>query len=528
MPTSTEQTPEAVDGRSVSFYPNCDVSVWLRSCENEVPEPIEGILTGNLPVWLRGCLLRNGPGSFKAGGDERFKHLFDSSALIHRFCIDSGRVTYQRRLLRTKAFQRNHAAQRIVVTEFGTKAAPDPCQSIFQTVAAIFQPGESLSDNAMISIYPFGDEYYAFTESPIVHRINPCTLETKERINVSDFVSIVNHTSHPLVMQDQTVYNIGLRVTASGPRYQVVQFNPTDKKGVGKMFEEASYVGSVAARWGLNPSYMHTFGITENYFVIIEQPLTISVPAMIKNTILGEPMMANMRWYPNEQTFFYLVSRRTGQLKHTFASKAFFYLHTINTFEENGTCVVDICCYQDPAMIDCMYVDSMMGAQTNPDYAALFRGKPMRFKLPLDSVNKSERMNINPELLSNFGCETPRVHLERYLGKSYRYFYAISADVDLDNPGTIIKVDIESRESKTWCEDLVYPSEPIFVPAPDPQSEDDGVIVSAIVWGGQGRENQAALLVLDAKTMKEVARCTFQTEGPVPKCLHGWFAKDVV
>ncbi|XP_059486295.1 carotenoid isomerooxygenase [Neocloeon triangulifer] len=526
MPASVEK--KTVDGESVSFYPNCDVNVWLRSCENEEPLPVEGTLSGELPVWLKGCLLRNGPGCFNAGGNEKFKHLFDSSALMHRFCISNGNVTYQRRLLQTKAFKRNHAAQRIVVTEFGTKAVPDPCQSIFQTVAAIFVPGESLSDNAMISIYPFGDEYYAFTESPIVHRIDPRTLETKDRINLSDFVSIVNHTSHPLVMQDQTVYNIGLRVTATGPRYQIVEFPPSDSKGVGKMFEAARHVGSVSARWGFNPSYMHTFGITDNYFVIIEQPLTVSVPALVKNAILGEPMMANMRWYPNEQTYFYLVSRETGQLKHTFATKAFFYLHTINTFELRDTCIVDICAYQDPAMIDCMYVDSMQGAQTNPDYAALFRGKPMRFSLPLDSLNKSERMNIEPEILSNFGCETPRVHMERYLGKPYRYFYAISSDVDMDNPGTIIKVDIQTKSALTWCENLVYPSEPIFVPAPDPQSEDDGVILSALVWGGEGRECQVALLVLDAKNMTELARCTFETGGPVPKCLHGWFANDVV
>lgn len=61
------------------------------------------------------------------------------------------------------------AANRIVATEFGTTAVPDPCHTIFQRIAAMFQPGE-WSDNAMISIYPFGDEYFAFTEYPIIHR----------------------------------------------------------------------------------------------------------------------------------------------------------------------------------------------------------------------------------------------------------------------------------------------------------------------------------------------------------------------
>jgi carotenoid isomerooxygenase len=95
----------------------------------------------------------------------------------------------------------------------------------------MFTPGESLSDNAMISVYPFGDEYYAFTESPIVHRLDPLTLETLDRVNLSQHVGIVNHTSHPHVMGDDSVYNIGLSLTATGPRYTVLHFPPPAAPG---------------------------------------------------------------------------------------------------------------------------------------------------------------------------------------------------------------------------------------------------------------------------------------------------------
>lgn len=50
-------------------------------------------------------------------------------------------------------------------------------------VSALFDPGEGLSDNGMISVYPFGDEFYCFTESPTIHRIDPTTLDTLERVN---------------------------------------------------------------------------------------------------------------------------------------------------------------------------------------------------------------------------------------------------------------------------------------------------------------------------------------------------------
>lgn len=33
---------------NVNLYPNCDSEVWLRSCEQEILEPLEGIISGTL------------------------------------------------------------------------------------------------------------------------------------------------------------------------------------------------------------------------------------------------------------------------------------------------------------------------------------------------------------------------------------------------------------------------------------------------------------------------------------------------
>ncbi|KXJ70865.1 hypothetical protein RP20_CCG022271 [Aedes albopictus] len=565
--TPSEKTP-------ADCYPNCDVNVWLRSCEQEIVEPIEGAVTGVIPEWLTGSLLRNGPGSLKVG-EMTFNHLFDSSALLHRFNIEDGKVTYQCRFLKSDAYKKNRAAQRIVVTEFGTSAVPDPCHTIFHKIAAIFRkPGENNSDNAMISIYPFGDEYFAFTESPIIHKIDPRTLDTSTKLNVSDYVGIVNHTSHPHVMSDGTVYNLGCSVTKTGPTYTIICFPHGEN-----MFENARIVASVPARWKFHPGYMHTFGITENYFVVVEQPLSVSVPSMLVSQIRNEPMASSLKWFENQQTFIYLLDRDSGELKHTYHAESFFYLHIINQYEKDDHVVLDICCYKDPAMLNCMYVDTMKNMQQNPDYAKMFRGRPLRFVLPLnykETVKSSsasifsvgrpwnclirklndgekkidsdkdrgeltlknlvtlqntkatayvmpdETVFCKPELLCDLGCETPRIHYEENLGRDYRYFYAISSDVDANNPGTLIKVDVVDKTKLTWCEDNVYPSEPIFVPSPDPQSEDDGVVLAAMVWGLE-EENRVGLLILDAKTFTEVARSEFTTPGPVPKCLHGWF-----
>ncbi|XP_077286396.1 neither inactivation nor afterpotential B [Arctopsyche grandis] len=514
------------------LYPNCDSSVWLRSCEEEIIQPMQGVQKGEIPPWLNGTLLRNGPGSLKVG-DMEFKHLFDSSALLHRFEIANGFATYQCRFLQSKSYKKNHAAQRIVVTEFGTESVPDPCHSIFDRFSAIFKPGEGYSDNAMISVYPFGDEIYTFTESPIIHKIDPITLETQKRLNVSEHVSIVNHTSHPHVMKNGDVYNLGLAITKKGPMYNIIRFPRNENNG--NMFESAHRVASVPVRWPLHPGYMHTFGITENYYIVVEQPLSVSVYKLLKTQLSNKPMMGCFKWYKNQDTIFHIVKRSNGKVLQTFHSEAFFYLHIINQYEKDKHIVVDICCYKDPAMLECMYVDSMKTMQNNPEYASMFRGRPMRFVLPLQgekvTLEASEakaytlpggKIMVTPELLATIGCETPRINYDKYLGRPYQYFYAISSDVDAENPGTLIKVDAVNKNKMTWSEKNCYPSEPIFIPRPNAVDEDDGVVVAALVWG-QNRSHEVGLLVLDAKSLKEVARTTFVTPSPVPKCLHGWF-----
>lgn len=151
------------------------------------------------------------------------------------------------------------------------------------------------------------------------------------------------------------------------------------------MFDQATIIASVPSRWLLNPSYMHTFGITENYFIIVEQPLSVSLITVISCKMKRQPMCAALKWYENEnvslmrifllffisnkcvnifllsQTLIHLISRETGLLERTFISEAFFYLHIINQFEtrDRDYVVLDICCYRDAKMLDCLFVDAM-------------------------------------------------------------------------------------------------------------------------------------------------------------------------
>ena len=80
------------------------------------------------------------------------------------------------------------------------------------------------------------------------------------------------------------------------------------------------------------------------------------------------------------------------------------------------------------------------------------------------------------------------------------------------------QVNVATKEVKSWQAENCYPSEPVFIPNPNAQDEDDGVVLSAVI-GIKGQ--RSFLLVLDAKDMKEIAR------GYVPvqlkPMIHGEF-----
>lgn len=69
----------------------------------------------------------------------RYTHWFDGMAMMHRFHIRDGDVTYSSRFLRSDSYVHNSEKNRIVVSEFGTVAMPDPCKNIFARFFSRFQ-----------------------------------------------------------------------------------------------------------------------------------------------------------------------------------------------------------------------------------------------------------------------------------------------------------------------------------------------------------------------------------------------------
>jgi carotenoid cleavage dioxygenase-like enzyme len=128
------------------------------------------------------------------------------------------------------------------------------------------------------------------------------------------------------------------------------------------------------------------------------------------------------------------------------------------------------------------------------------------------------------DVLSDEPLELPRINYDRHHTRDYRYVYGVS--VQNRDVGTwfdrLAKVDVRTSTKRHWHVPGCYPGEPVFVPTPDGQDEDDGVLLSVVL---DSRRGGSFLLVLDARTMEECARA----EAPhvIPFGFHGSYFGDL-
>ncbi|NWZ02156.1 BCDO2 oxygenase, partial [Loxia curvirostra] len=317
------------------------ISPLVQSVE-ETPEPIPARIKGHIPKWINGNLLRNGPGKFEFGND-KFNHWFDGMALLHQFQLAHGTVTYRSRFLQSSSYLRNSQHSRIVASEFGTLAMPDPCKSLFGRFLSCFEPPHptSLRMNKICS------------SSSAFHKTNPwggsALTETLWHLQVdwSKFIAVNGATAHPHYESDGTTYNMGNSYGKHGSSYNIIRV-PPQESGHGDTLEGAKVLCSIPPRDRAKPSYYHSFGMTENYIIFIEQPLRLNLLKIISSKLRGKAIFDGISWEPQHNTYFHVVNKHTGEvLPGSWCSQPFVAFHQINAFEERGCVVLDLCCQDE-------------------------------------------------------------------------------------------------------------------------------------------------------------------------------------
>ncbi len=447
-------------------------------------------LSGELPAWLSGSLLRTGPAKFEIG-EQRMRHWFDGLAMLHRFTIDGGRVSYGNRFLESRSYKAARERGRMVYGEFAT----DPCRSLFKRVQTLFSPGSVLPDNANVNIAKLGERFVAMTETPLPVQFDPYTLQAAgvRPYEVPGQIS----TAHPhMDRASGGMLNYAAKLGARSS-YRFFAVGPHERK--------PRVIASLSVK---EPAYMHSFGLTERWLVLAEFPYVVNPLAL---ALSGRPYIENYRWKPELGTRFTLVDRATGKARSGFQADACFAFHHVNAYEDDGEVIVDLCTTPDAGIVEDLYLDRLRA------------GKPItpagltRFRLRL-----ADR-SVRREQLAEQGIELPRINYGRCNERPYRYVWGNGNGANgwLEQ---VLKIDTADGATLSWAQPGCYPGEPVFVARPEGEHEDDGVLLSVVLDArSETRPPRSFLLVLDAADLSELARA--HAPHHIPFGFHGQFVR---
>jgi len=442
-------------------------------------------VTGSLPEWLTGTLVRVTP-ALMDGGGRSIKHWFDGAAMLNAFGFGDGTVSYASRFLQTDYLDKARAGK----FDFGFGA--DPCRSLFKRVMSINDVERF--DNANVNLQELGRRYIAMTETPLPVEFDPKTLATLGKPEWPDKETAGQvTTAHPHYdfARDEMI-----NYTAHfGPRttYRVY--------AAGEVGAKRRLIGSLPVT---KPGYMHSFGMSERYVVLAETPLLVnpmSVPLSKKAFI------DNYEWQPERGTRFIVIDRHTGEVQGIHQAEAFFCFHHVNSFEPDGEVVVDLIAYDDPAVIHKLDLDQLRADDR------MVRTSLRRYRIAVDGSGVTRE-----DLAPGVSAELPRINYARNNTREYRWMYAVANSVEADWHDEIVKIDVTTGDVRHWAEPGCYTGEPVFVERPGGTGEDEGVILSVVLDSASER---SFLLVLDATSFEEVARA----EAPhhIPFGFHGQF-----
>ncbi|WP_423995238.1 carotenoid oxygenase family protein [Halorubrum trapanicum] len=443
---------------------------------------------GAFPAWLTGDLVGNGPGRFEAGETE-LRHWFDPFAMLRRFRIEDGTVTYANRFVESRdyAFAREHGGVR---TPFpGTP----PDRPLWTRVRQLL--GGTFPDNPVIGVQRFGDEVAAITESPTALTVDLDTLETTGRIDLTEGLDSDLTLAHVHYDRDadaffnlgvsygrETVYTLFTRPGDGGAPTPLTRLR----------FDEAPYV--------------HSFALTDRYVVVTVNAFGLDPARLLRGTVTRETFLDAFQ--PLDAPLRFLVlDRSTGERVATATAPPAFVYHHANAYERDGEVVVDLVAFDDERAVTGLELSNLR--RDDPD---LPRGDLCRYAVPLNGGEAAR------EVLHRGPVEFPVINYRAVNGERHRYVYLAETDGGSSLPTDIAKVDAESGTVRRWRESGTHPGEPLFVPAPDGDDEDDGVLLSVVL---DPEADRSSLVCLDAETFTELGRARLPHR--LPYGFHGQF-----
>jgi beta-carotene 15,15'-monooxygenase len=472
-------------------------------------------VTGSLPRWLTGSLIRNGPGRFDLPGGDSVDHWFDGLAMCYRFTFDPGNqgggrvddgestdaVHYRNTFLETDAYEQARAGEFDGGFATGETTLRDRLAGLFTEAY----------DNTNIIVERVGERYLALTESPRGVVVDPNTLAVEGHVTY-DGSAPAGQLACAHLKRDPatgTLFNVETAFGRSS-NYHVHALTETGGR---------RHIGSVETD---APAYMHSFALTQRYVVLTEFPLRVDPLGFLKPGRQG-PFIERFEWQPDRGTRVVVLERSTGDVVADPVTDAVFGFHHVNAFErDDGTEIVfDLETIPDATAITELSLESLRGGEMDA-----ISGRLERFTVDLGSRVETGRYgtsdaSVSREMLYDEGTALPTASPARWC-EPHRYIYAMSMDQPATEWATgVMKYDTQTDEVDEFEAGGEYFGEPLFVPGPG-DAPDAGVVLTVALDTAAGHSR---LIVLDGEQFEERARVTLP--HAIPFDFHGRYFPEV-
>lgn len=447
-------------------------------------------IEGEIPPELQGTLFRNGPGLLDING-KRFHHPFDGDGMISRITFTNGRAHFRNRFVKTSGYLAEKKAGKILYRGvFGTQKPGGWLANILDF---------KIKHIANTNVIYWGKKLLALWEASEPYLLNPHTLETLGNEYFNGVLSKGEaFSTHPRIDANGTLVNFGITPGLS------TTINIFELNSDGEITNKQNH--SVAGF-----CFIHDFVITENYCIFFQNPVSFNpIPFALGISSAAQCIKVQK----NQPTKIIIIPRQNPTKKiQVLETQAGFIFHHVNAFEVGDEIIIDSICYE-----------SLTEVEPNSDYRetdfdANSPGQLWRFDLNLQTNI------VQNHLIDHRACEFPTIHPQN-VGKPYRYLYTAATHKSTGNAPlqAILKIDLESKQRQLWsAAPRGFIGEPIFIPRPNSQTEDDGWLI-ALVYDAE--HHRSDVVILDTVNIEKGEIAKLHLKHHIPYGLHGSFTPE--
>ncbi|MGB3201611.1 MAG: carotenoid oxygenase family protein, partial [Nodosilinea sp.] len=253
-------------------------------------------------------------------------------------------------------------------------------------------------------------------------------------------------------------------------------------------------------------AFIHDFALTPNYAIFFQNPVSFGpIPFLLGFKGAAECISFN----PKEPTKILIVPRN-GDPMQVIETDPCFVFHHANAFEQDGQIVVDSICYDSFPSLD--------GTSDfrDVDFNSVPAGELWRFSLNVAAGTAEVSKHVTRCV------EFPTLHPD-YLGRPYHHLFIGTAHAPQGNAPlqALLKLDTHTGKTEVWsAAPRGFMGEPLFVPRPQGQGEDDGWV---LVLMYDAERQCSDLVILEGQDIAAGPVARLKLPHHVPYGLHGSF-----